>query len=152
MRMANSCHIVLALKGNNEMTEEHKKIQLWMKERYSKRYIVEAEIDKQNKLPDANRDWYRPDVVIKNSSEKIKYIIEVENDPTRKAIVGAVILADASLNALNQKGKLYFVIYNSKGIRQIPNFKSKIEIAKKYCKSLHEVNIVSYSEFQKVDL
>ena len=150
--MANSCHIVLALKGNNEMTEEHKKIQLWMKERYSKRYIVEAEIDKQNKLPDANRDWYRPDVVIKNSSEKIKYIIEVENDPTRKAIVGAVILADASLNALNQKGKLYFVIYNSKGIRQIPNFKSKIEIAKKYCKSLHEVNIVSYSEFQKVDL
>jgi len=134
------------------MKHEHKYIQLWIKKTYSEKYNIEAEIDKQNKLPDAARRWYQPDVIIRNKNGEIKYIIEVENDPVRKAIVGASILADASLKALNGNAKLYFVIYDQEGIRQIHNFRAKAEIAKRYCYNINEINVVSFEEFKNKNL
>ena len=134
------------------MRHEHKDIQAWIKKKYGQKYNIEVEIDKQNKLPDAKRRWYQPDVVIKNKNGKIKYIIEVEGDPVRKVIVGASILADASLKALKKKGNLYFVIYDPKGIKQIHNFQSKAKIAKEYCCNLNKIYVLSFEEFKKISL
>ena len=134
------------------MRHEHKDIQAWIKKKYGRKYNIEAEIDKQNKLPDTKRHWYQPDVIIKNKKGKIKYIIEIESDPIRKAIVGASILADASLKALKEKGNLYFVIYDPKGVKQIHNFQSKAKIAKEYCHNLNKINVLSFEEFQKINL
>ena len=134
------------------MKHEHKDIQTWIKKKYGRKYNIEVEIVKQNKLPDAKRHWYQPDVIIKNKNGKIKYIIEVENDPVRKVIVGASILADASLKELKEKGDLYFVIYDPKGIRQIHNFQLKAKIAKEYCHNLNKINVFSFEEFKKINL
>ena len=49
------------------------------------------------------RDWYQPDVIMFDNNGEIKYIIEVENDPVRKALVGASILANHSLVNLNRR-------------------------------------------------
>jgi len=132
------------------MREEHKNVQNWIKKTYSGKYIIEAEVDEQNKLPDAARRWYQPDVIIKNKNGRIKYIIEVEIDPVRKAIVGASILADASLKALNEIAGLYFVIYHPDGIRQIQNFRDKAEIAKQYCRYINEIKVISFEEFKDI--
>jgi hypothetical protein len=134
------------------MREGHKNVQNWIKKTYSGKYIIEAEVDEQNKLPDAAHRLYQPDVIIKNKNGEIKYIIEVESDPTRKAIVGASILANESLKALNEIAKLYFVIYHPDGIRQIHNFRAKAEIAKKYCRNIDEIKVVSFEEFRDIDL
>lgn len=134
------------------MRKEHRDIQSWIKKTYSQKYTIEAEIDKQNQLPDSSQRWYQPDVVIKNKNGGIEYIIEVESDPIRKAIVGASILADASLKALNENGKLYFVIYDPKGIKQIHKFQAKAEIAKRYCYHINEITVVSFEEFKNKNL
>lgn len=134
------------------MRHEHKDIQTWIKKKYGREYNIEVEIDKQNKLPNTKRHWYQPDVIVKNKKGEIEYIIEVESNPIRKAIVGASILADASLKVLREKGNLYFVIYNPKGIKQIHNFQSKAKIAKKYCHKLNKINVLSFEEFKKINL
>ena len=134
------------------MRSEHKNVQTWIKERYSAKYDIEAEVDKQNKLPDHIRRWYQPDVIMRAKDRRIKYIIEVESDPTRKSIVGACILADASLKALNSRAQLYFVVYHQDGICQIHNFRAKVKIAKQYCGNLHGINVVSFEEFKKETL
>jgi hypothetical protein len=59
------------------MKEEHKKVQNWIKKTYSGKYIIEAEVDEQNKLPDAARRWYQPDVIIKSKNGRIKWIEEL---------------------------------------------------------------------------
>jgi hypothetical protein len=134
------------------MRNEHKDVQTWIKQRYSAKYGVEAEVDKENKLPNDIRRWYQPDVIMRAKDGRIKYIIEVESDPTRKSIVGACILADASLKELNSRAQLYFVIYHQDGIRQIHNFRTRVEIAKRYCGNLHVINVVSFEEFKKETL
>jgi len=134
------------------MREGHKNVQNWIKTTYSGKYIVETEVDKQNKLPETARRWYQPDVIMKNKNGGIEYIIEVESDPTRKAIVGASILADASLKALNEIARLYFVIYHPDGILQIQNFRAKAEIAKQYCRNIDEIKVISFEEFKDIDL
>jgi hypothetical protein len=115
---------------------------------------VAAEIKEQNKLPDAKRHWHQPDVILKNKGAEIEYIVEVENDPVRKTVVGASVLADACLRALKQKKKpqLYFVIYTQEGIKQIPNFREKIKIVKPYCRYLADIKALSVKEFKKLQL
>lgn len=136
------------------MRNEHKDIQNWIYERYSSQYDVLAEIHKQNRLPDKIRHWYQPDVIIKSYDGDIKYIIEVENDPVRKAIVGASILADASIKELEQKTKpiLIFIIYLPFGIKQIHNFEAKLKIVRTYCNHLKEIKVYSIEEFKNKDL
>jgi len=136
------------------MKAEHTEIQRWTKEQYSHKYKVAAEIDKQNRLPDQKRHWYQPDVVLRDSQGEIKYIIEVENDPVRKVLVGASILADCSVAELGQQTKpvLIFVVYSEKGIRQIRNFVTRLEIAKKYCAHLKNIEIYSEANFKKLAL
>lgn len=135
------------------MRNEHKDIQKWIFEKYSSKYDVLTEIHKQNRLPDRKRHWYQPDVIMKNSKGEIEYIIEVENDPVRKAIVGASILADASIKEINQKTKptLVFIIYLPDGIKQIHNFENKLIIVRPYCNNLKEINVYSEEEFKNKD-
>jgi hypothetical protein len=132
------------------MRHEHKSIQEWIKGAYRYCGDVSAEIDAQNKLPDAVRHWYQPDVIVRGPQGEIAMIVEVENDPMRKVIVGAAILADASIAALAQtrKPRLVFVVYLEKGIKQIPNFRDKAAIAMPYCKNLEAIEIVSETEFK----
>lgn len=136
------------------MREEHRRIQEWVKENYAQTYRVESEVDQQNHLPDRQRHWYQPDIVLRNGEGEIKYIIEVENDPVRKALVGACILADYSIAALGQRCKpaLLFVVYTEQGIRQIPNFIDKLQIAKQYCPHLERIEIYSEADFKRLRL
>ena len=84
---------------------------------------------------------------------EIKYIVEVENDPVRKVIVGASILADYSVAELQQTtSRLIFVVYSEKGIKQIHNFIKKLDIAKKYCPHLENIEIYSEADFKKLSL
>ena len=136
------------------MRDEHREIQRWIEQKYNQTFVVYAEVSKQNKLPDAQRHWYQPDVILINSQGGIEYIIEVENDPMRKVIVGASILADACVREIEQINKptLIFVVYMPQGVRQIPNFKSKVEIVMPYCKNLHSIEVYSIAEFRQIEL
>jgi hypothetical protein len=136
------------------MRAEHRNIQKWIKARYGNKYDVEAEIDGQNYLPDRVRHWYQPDVVLRNSRGEIKYVIEVENDPMRKALVGASVLADCSVAELKQRNRprLIFIVYNQIGIKQIPNFKRKLKITKKYYSHLKSIRIYSELDFKALQL
>jgi hypothetical protein len=137
------------------MRKEHKEIQRWIKKKYSKHFDIYAEaIDGKNYLPDMEKHAYEPDVLIKaRDSNKINYIIEVESDPMRKSIVGASILADYSISMLKRmKPTLIFVVYLKEGIKQIPNFKEKRKIAKKYCKNLNDILVYSVNDFKKLKL
>lgn len=136
------------------MREEHRHIQQWIKENYAHAYRVEIEVERQNHLPDRTRHWYQPDVILRDRKGEIKYIIEVENDPVRKALVGARILADYSIAALDQHNKptLIFVVYTEQGIRQIPNFIEKLQIAKRYCPHLERIEIYSETDFRELRL
>jgi hypothetical protein len=133
------------------MRNEHRDIQKWIKRAYGSRWDVEAEVYGQIRLPDAKRHWYQPDVVIRDEKRSIVAIVEVENDPMRKAIVGAAILADASMAELKQakKPRLLFVVYREEGIKQIPNFLAKVAIAKPYCRHLSAIEVLSESEFKR---
>jgi len=136
------------------MLEKHKDIQLWIKKYYGRKYKVEVEIDGQNYLPDRQRHWYQPDVILRGKNGEIKYIIEVENDPVRKALVGASILADYSIAELVQqtKPRLVFVVYAKKGIGQISNFNEKLKIAKKYCANLKNIEVYPELDFKRLKL
>ena len=49
------------------MPLEHGDIQEWIKKKYSDRFRVLAEkIGGQNRLPDWDRHWYQPDVILKS--------------------------------------------------------------------------------------
>ncbi|MCS7198668.1 MAG: hypothetical protein NZ930_08395, partial [Candidatus Bipolaricaulota bacterium] len=63
-----------------------------------------------------------------------RYIIEIENEPVRKALIGASILADYSIRELQPevRPRLIFVVYTEQGIKQISNFREKLTIAKQY--------------------
>lgn len=133
------------------MRKEHRQIQVEVKKRYKQKYDVftEAE-DGRNNLPNRESHVYQPDIVVKNkNSGKISYIIEVENDPMRKNLVGASVLADYSIGQLNENQKpiLIFIVYTDKGIRQIHNFVEKLKIARKYCKNLKDIRMLSLQEF-----
>jgi hypothetical protein len=125
-------------------------IQQWIKQKYGHKYHVTAEVDKQNYLPDVKRHWYQPDVILRDGSNEIRYIIEIENDPVRKALVGASILADCSVRELKQETRpcLIFVVYTEQGIKHIPNFIEKLAIAKQYCSCLGGIEIYSEKEFK----
>lgn len=136
------------------MRTEHRDIQQWVKQKYGHKYHVAAEIDRRNYLPDKERHWYQPDVILRNGSDEIKYIIEIENDPVRKALIGASILADYSVRELKQETlpRLIFVVYTEQGIKQIPNFLEKLAIARKYCLFLGGIGIYSEKEFKALQL
>ena len=136
------------------MRTEHRDIQHWIKEHYGSKYKVEVEIDKRNYLPDRERHWYQPDVILRDGQGEIKYIIEVESDPVRKVLVGASILANHSIAELGQQTRpqLIFVVYSEQGIRQIPNFIEKLKIAKKYCTHLENIEICSKADFKELQL
>ncbi|MBI3373548.1 MAG: hypothetical protein HY017_17620 [Betaproteobacteria bacterium] len=136
------------------MRSEHRDVQTWILKRYQAFYDVGAEINRQNRLPDWKRHWYQPDVVIRTKQGQIKYIVEVENDPMRKAIVGASVLADASIAELRQRIKptLFFVVYHSDGIRQIPNFLNKVDLVRPYCQNLKGIEVHSLKTFKGLAL
>jgi hypothetical protein len=99
--------------------EEHKDIQKEVKEKYNQKYDVYIEVIGQNCLPDRQSHVYQPDIILKKKdSNEIAFIIEVENDPMRKALVGASILADYCVGQLKQTEKpiLVFVVYTPEGI------------------------------------
>jgi hypothetical protein len=136
------------------MLSNHRDIQRWIMKHYGIKYNVEIEIDGQNYLPDRERHWYQPDVILRDKKGEIRYIIEIENDPVRKALVGASVLADYSLAQFRQKAKprLIFVIYSEIGIKQIKNFKEKLKIAGKYCKQLKNIKVYPESDFKELKL
>lgn len=137
-------------------TGPHADIQKWIKQHYARsRHQVAAEvIDRTNFLPDRERHWYQPDVVMRDVQGNIRYIIEVENDPMRKAIVGAMVLADRSMRELDQgvKPKLVFVIYSPSGLRQIDDFRRKVNLVKEYCPALADVHVYREAEFKVLEL
>jgi hypothetical protein len=136
------------------MRNEHRDIQNWIEQKYRDSFTVLAEVNRRNNLPDTERHWYQPDVILGNPKGEIEYIIEVENDPMRKAIVGASILADACIREIQQSCKptLIFVVYMPQRVRQIPNFESKIEIVRPYCKNLGSIEVYSIDEFKHIKL
>ena len=82
--------------------------------------------------------FYFPDVLlIDKKSKEIKYIIEVETDPVRKALVGSAITADycLSIDKQKRKPKMFFII-GEKGLNQLHNFKFRENIINKYTKNI----------------
>jgi len=138
-----------------QLRNEHRSIQSAIKSALSEKgYIVEAEIDGTNYLPDKERHWYQPDVVVRDGKREIRYIVEVENDPTRKTLVGASILADYSIGETGQRRKpcLIFVVYSKEGIKQIHNFEEKLVIARTYCGHLEAIEVVAWGSFKPAEL
>lgn len=134
------------------MLKAHRDIQAWIKGEYSKSWVVNAEIDGKNYLPNKEKHWYEPDVVIRDHRGQILLIVEVENDPVRKAVVGASVLADASMNAIGQSEKpsLIFVVYAKKGINQITNFEDKLRIVRPYCVHMKQILVLSEAHFKRM--
>src|ERR1700738_3882788 len=103
------------------MLLEHRNIQKWIEKKYSAQFKVLPETGRTNYLPDKARHWYQPDVILRslNDPNDIRYIIEVENDPTRKTIVGACLIADCSVKAMQDAtAGLIFIVYSKSGKRQ----------------------------------
>lgn len=136
------------------MQESHRTIQQWIEQQHGRTYHVAAEVSQRNCLPDRGRLWYQPDVILRDARGEIRYIIEVESDPVRKALIGASILADYSIGALGQRTKprLIFVVYTEQGVRQISNFREKLRIAALYCPRLDGIDIYSLQDFKALSL
>ena len=135
------------------MLTQHRGIPEWIKKKYSGRFNVLAEgKGSTNYLPDKDRHWYQPDIVLKSITEPkdVRYIIEVECDPVRKAIVGACLLADCSIEEMQETpAGLIFIIYSESGKKQISNFRAKVELIRCRCPHLSSINVVSYEEFRQ---
>lgn len=104
-----------------------------------------------NYLPDKDRHWYQPDVVLKSLTEPndVLYIIEVECDPTRKAIVGACLLADLSIEEMQAAAAgLIFIIYSKNGKKQIANFRAKVKIIRRRLPHLSSIRVVTDEDFR----
>jgi hypothetical protein len=134
------------------MLPDHRNIQKWIKKKYGAQFTVLAEcVDGQNCLPDEARHWYQPDVVLKSRQDPndIRYIIEVEHDPIRKAIVGACLLADCSVEEMKgEPAELIFIVYSESGKRQISNFIQKVDVIKKRFKHLSSIRVVTDEDFK----
>jgi len=135
------------------MLTQHRGIPEWIKNKYSGRFKVLAEgKGSTNYLPDKARHWYQPDVILKslNAPNDIRYIIEVECDPTRKAVVGACLLADCSIEEMRAaKAGLIFIIYSKNGKRQINNFKDKVKIIRRRLPNLSSIEVVTDEDFKQ---
>lgn len=135
------------------MLTQHRGIPEWIKKKYGGQFKVLAEgKGSTNYLPDKARHWYQPDVILKSLKHPndIRYIIEVENDPVRKAIVGACLLADCSLEEMQAaRAGLIFVVYSESGKRQISNFKDKVEVIRHRCPHLSSIEVVTDEEFKQ---
>jgi hypothetical protein len=134
------------------MLPEHRDIQTWIYNKYKTQFNVLVEIAGQNCLPDKRRHWYQPDVILKSLGDPndIRYIIEVENDPTRKAIVGACLLADCSLAEMQTAtAGLIFVVYSENGKHQINNFREKVKVIKDRCPRLSSICVVTDEDFKR---
>lgn len=135
------------------MPSEHENIQKWIRKKYSGQFRVLAEtIDGQNRLPDWDRHWYQPDVILKSLSgpNDIRYIIEVEGDPVRKAIVGACLLADRSVEEMRAKrAGLIFIIYSKGGKKQINDFRAKVEVIRRRLLHLSSIQVVTDADFKR---
>ncbi|MBI4483114.1 MAG: hypothetical protein HY652_09510 [Acidobacteria bacterium] len=72
----------------------------------------------------------------------------------RKALVGACVLADYSVKAMRQRTRpaLIFVVYHENGKKQIGNFREKLVIARKYCRNLSSIQVVTDDEFKEMRL
>jgi len=130
------------------MTKKHKNLQRKIKECYREGYEVLSE----KYLPNGSKHWYRPDVILRNKKDnEIAHIYEIEGDPVRKALAGAIILADCCLAELNQKSKpiLTFVVYAEKGKQQIGDFKKRVSILKKRCQCLRKINVKDEKELRQ---
>ena len=135
------------------MLSAHRDIPELIKKKYSGHFKVLAEgKGSTNYMPDKDRHWYQPDVVLRSLTEpsNVRYIIEVECDPVRKAMVGACLLADCSVEAMQHtKAGLIFVIYSKSGKKQINNFKDKVEVIRHRCPHLSSIQVVTDEEFKQ---
>ncbi len=136
------------------MRQEHRDIQEWIKRKYADQFEVLAEeIDGQNCLPDRkNGHWYQPDVILRERTGKkeVRYIIEVENDPMRKVIAGACLLADCSLEKMQRaKAKLIFIVYSKDGKQQIENFRNKVNFVQHRLPHLSSISVLTEDEFKR---
>lgn len=135
------------------MLTQHRGIPEWIKKKYGGQFKVLAEgKGSTNYLPDKDRHWYQPDVVLKSLTEPndIRYIIEVECDPVRKALVGACLLADCSLKAMQDaKAGLIFIVYSKKGKTQINDFKAKVELIRNRLPHLSSIRVVTKEDFKQ---
>ncbi|MFQ6040706.1 MAG: hypothetical protein ACE5PV_07610 [Candidatus Poribacteria bacterium] len=91
--------------------------------------------------------------LLKDCNGKIIYIIEVEagkkTEPGRKSVVGATILADYCIGLFNQDTKpcLFFIVNKA-----IEHIKKRLEIAKRYCSNLKQVEVYLWDNFQQLTL
>ncbi len=135
------------------MLREHREIQEWIKRKYGDRFEVLAEIDHQNCLPDRkNGHWYQPDVILKeqNGAKDVRYIIEVENDPMRKVIAGACLLADCCLEKMQKaKAELLFIVFSKNGKQQIKSFRNKVDFVRHRLPHLSSIQVVTDKEFKQ---
>jgi len=124
---------------------------------FSEKYTVSTSSGKQETGSPRNAEkvLYRPDVILRDKkSDRVKYIIEIETDPVRKALVGACILADhcMGIEQPGEKPKLLFIIGNRftdsgiKGIRQLSHFQIRGKVAEKYMKNIQLPIIIDTQE------
>lgn len=140
------------------MQAKHKAIQKWYARNGSSKWHVETEATTRrlSKLPlelSRNPRTYNPDCIawLNGRKTKIKYLVEVENDPSRKQFVGTIILADHALGLNDyhlKETELIFVIYSAVGIVQINDFKKRKVIALTYTKYLKKISVLSERDFK----
>jgi len=123
----------------------HQQIEKWMLREFSNRGHL---VNRQERLAISKDDYYKPDITLRDSTTKaITHIIEIEKDPTRKAVVGAAILADYCMRLLKQDSKpcLIFAIYGTNGKAQISHFQKRAEVARDYRKLIEIMDPVLFS-------
>jgi len=132
------------------MKPEHlEEIPQFIRDKYGAQFKVLA--GKTNYLPDRTRHWYQPDVILKSLSDPhdIRYIIEIECDPVRKALAGACILADCSIEVMQTaKAGLIFIVYSPEGKRRFKDFVKRVEILKPRCPHL-SIQVVRDEDFKE---
>ena len=119
---------------------------------FSDKFDIETSAGKNSTwLPRTiNKRLYLPDMIFRDKrTGKIVYIIEVETDPVRKALVGACIMADYCIGIDqadgNPKPKLIFVI-GKKGEGALQNFRDRIPIMKSHISYLDKEIIIDTEE------
>ena len=75
--------------------------------------------------------------------------LKFEVDPVRKALVGACLLADRSVEEMQAaKAGLIFVVYGDEGKRQINNFRDKVKVVRRRFPHLSSIEVVTQEDFE----
>ena len=96
---------------------------------------------------------YQPDIVVFDTNNAVRYIIEVQTRNVRKSIAGATILAEICLGMMKQDSRptLFFVVKDDSEERELKKLVFRIDKIRESLRHPHleKVEICRKTEFVK---